>query len=105
MDTKKVAVLGDGDSIIGFKTLGIDTFSVSDVEAPLKIHELAKEDYGIIFLTEDIAPSCEEAAARYKTVAFPAIIIIPGNSGSSGTGLAKVKKNVERAIGFDMLFG
>ncbi len=104
MMERKVAVVGDHDSVMGFKTLGLNTFGVTAEQAPIKIHELAKQNYGIIFLTENVADVCAEAIDRYKNTTYPIITIIPGNAGASGAGLMKVKKNVEKAIGFDMLF-
>jgi V/A-type H+-transporting ATPase subunit F len=100
----KIGVMGDADSVMGFKTLGIDTFSVTDEEAPRMIHKLAREKYAVIFITEKTARLASEAVSRYKNVAYPAIIPIPGNYGTTGLGMAALKANVEKAIGVDILF-
>lgn len=101
----KIGVIGDADSVMGFKTLGIDTFAVTADEAPRLIHKLAKEKYAVIFITEKTAILASEAIGRYKDVAYPAIIPIPGNYGTTGLGMAALKANVEKAIGVDILFG
>lgn len=106
MYMSKIGVIGDRDSILGFKTLGLDIFPVTDTEnAGRLIHRLAKEDYAVLFITESIAKDLEEAIERYKAVPYPAIILIPNNQGSIGLGIQGVKDNVEKAIGADILFG
>ncbi len=100
----KIAVLGDKDSVLGFKALGLDVHPVETVEAAKKIlHRLAKENYAVIYLTEQFACHMEEELARYKDELTPAIILIPGKEGSLGIGMANVKKAVERAVGADIL--
>lgn len=101
----KIGVIGDADSVMGFKALGIDTYSVTAEEAPRMIHKLAKEKYAVIFIAEKTARLASEAISRYKSVPYPAIIPIPGNYGSTGFGMAALKANVEKAIGVDILFG
>jgi len=101
----KIGVIGDADSVMGFKALGIDTYSVTAEEAPRMIHKLAKEKYAVIFITEKTARLAAEAIGRYKSSPYPAIIPIPGNYGSTGLGMAALKSNVEKAIGVDILFG
>ena len=87
----QIAVLGDKDSVMGFKALGLTVFPVDDVEqARHTLHRLAREDYA-----GDIA--------RYKDELTPAVILIPGKEGSLGLGMANIKKSVERAVGADIL--
>ena len=100
----KIGVMGDPDSVMGFAAVGLDVFPVEPEDAGYKLHELAK-DYAVLFVTEGIAACASEAIDRYKTVPYPAVIIIPGNAGSTGLGLKHVRENVEKAIGIDMLFG
>ncbi len=100
----RMGVLGDADSVLGFKAAGLDVFPVTDPEtASRTLHRLAKE-YAVIFVIEQTALGMEEAIARYKSQAFPAIIPIPGSKGPTGMGLKNVKHNVEKAIGADILF-
>lgn len=83
----KIAVLGDRDSVLGFKALGLDTFFVESAdEARHTLHQLAKETYAIIYITEQLAADIPADIARYKTTATPAVILIPGKTGSLGLG-------------------
>jgi V/A-type H+-transporting ATPase subunit F len=100
----KIAVLGDKDSVLGFKALGLDVFPVESVEqAKSTLHRLAREDYAVVYLTEQLARFMGDELERYKDELTPAIILIPGKEGSLGIGMANVKKSVERAVGADIL--
>ena len=103
----KIAVVGDKDSVLGFKALGLDVHSVDSVdsvdEAKKAVHSLAKENCAIIYLTEQLAAQMQAEIARYKDSLTPAIILIPGKEGSLGIGMANVKTAVERAVGADIL--
>ncbi len=99
----KIAALGDKDSVLGFKALGLDVAAVESVEeARTSLHKMAKEDYAVIYLTEQLASQLEPEIARYKDNLTPAIILIPGKEGSLGIGMDLVTKNVIRAVGADI---
>ena len=100
----QIAVLGDKDSVRGFKALGLTVFPVDDVEqARHTLHRIAKEEYAVVYLTEQLAAQMPADIARYKDELTPAIILIPGKEGSLGLGMANIKKSVERAVGADIL--
>ena len=100
----KIAVVGDQDSVLGFKALGLDVFPAESVEEAKKtLHRLAKEDYAVVYLTEQLAQYMNDELDRYKDELTPAIILIPGKEGSLGMGMANIKKSVDRAVGADIL--
>ena len=100
----KIAVLGDKDSVLGFRALGLDVFPAENAEQARPIlHRLAKEGYAIIYLTEQLAAGLGAEMARYKDELTPAIILIPGKEGSLGIGMENIKTAVERAVGADIL--
>ena len=100
----QIAVLGDKDSVMGFKALGLTVFPVESLEqARTTLHRIAKEDFAVVYLTEQYAAQMQADIARYKDELTPAIILIPGKEGSLGLGMANIKKSVERAVGADIL--
>ena len=102
----KAGIIGDGVSVLGFKAVGLDIFPCSTAEEAKKILlEIAKEEYAIIFITENMAKDMQDVTNRYKEKLLPAIVPIPGVDGNYGVGLEKLKKSVERAVGVDILFG
>ena len=100
----KIAVLGDRESVMGFKALGLDVITAETVEeAKRTLHELAKENYAVIYLTETLAKDMADVLERYKDQLRPAIILIPGREGSFGIGMANIQSAIERAVGADIL--
>ena len=52
-----MAVIGDKDSVMLFKAVGIDVFYETDGDrANRQIKQLAREGYGVIYLTETLYP-------------------------------------------------
>lgn len=100
----RIAVIGDPDSVLGFKALGLEVCPAEDVEqARQAIHRMAKENYAILYLTEQLAAQLQSEIARYQDALTPAIILIPGKEDSLGIGMANVTNAVERAVGADIL--
>ena len=103
--TYSIAVIGDWESVMGFRALGLDTYPVTSVEEARKtVHDLAKTDCAVIYLTETLAKNMADVLARYKDNIQPAIILIPGVAGNTEQGIRSVKQSVEKAVGSDILF-
>ena len=100
----KIAVLGDRDSVLGFRALGLETYFCETTEdARRTLHRLAGGgEHAIIYITEQLAQFLQGEIDRYKDAVTPAIILIPGKGGSLGIGEAQVQSAVERAIGADI---
>ena len=100
----KIAVMGDRDSVLGFKALGLDVYFVEEAdEARHTLHRLAREDYAIIYVTEQLSTRIAADIARYKDCVTPAVILIPGKEGSLGIGMRNLENSVMRAVGADIL--
>ena len=100
----KVAVIGDKDSILAFKALGVEVYTAIDgTDAKKTIKDLAKKEFGVIFITEDLAKEIPSTIDKYREEMTPAIILIPSNKGSMGIVLADINKSVEKAVGANIL--
>ena len=101
---KKIGVVGDKDSVLAFKALGIDVFPVvEDEEARKTIDKLAMTGYAVIFVTEHVAKNIEETIERYTRQVLPAVILIPSNQGTLNIGKQRISDNVEKAVGVNIL--
>lgn len=101
----KIGILGEGDSVLGFMSIGFVAVPVKDEqEARRALHRLAAEDCAVIFVTEAYAEPLAEDIAKYKDSLTPAVVVIPGAGGSRGIGMAALRAAGERAIGADILF-
>ena len=101
---KKIGVVGDKDSVLAFKALGIDVFPVVGAdEARIAVDKLARDDYAVIFVTEQVAVEIEETINRYTKQILPAVILIPSNQGTLNIGMKKISDSVEKAVGVNIL--
>ena len=61
MASYRIAVVGEKDSVLGFQALGLDVFPAGGADqARTALHRLAKENYAVIYLTEQLAANLEE---------------------------------------------
>lgn len=101
--TYKAAVIGDRQTILGFRALGLTAVEAADgQQAAKELHRLAKERYAIIYITEQLAAQMPEAIARYIEVPEVAVIPIPSKGGTLGIGEREMHQAVERAVGADI---
>ncbi len=102
----KIALMGDKDSIIGFKLLGVDLFPVNEPAEAIKLlNKIANEKYAVVFITEKIASEMMSVIEELQRVSTISFTVVPGKLGNKNIGLTLLKKNIEKAIGKDILFG
>lgn len=114
-DKYSIAIVGNKDTILGFKALGLNTFNAnSGAEASQVLQNLKAENvklndgetrpkYAIIFITEDLATQIpKDDYKKLSQDALPAIIPVPGSQGASGYGIRRIGKMVEQAVGSDI---
>jgi len=100
----KIAVVGDRDTILGFKAAGFEVYEAADADKTRRtVDSLAKNGYGVIFITERAASLIPETISRYDREPVPAVILIPDTRGSLNTGMDRIAKNVEKAVGTNIL--
>lgn len=100
----KIGILGNKDVTAGFKNLGVEVIEIdSSKNFYDNLEIIKKRDFGIVFITEDLADGNEEIINKADQDVTPAFVIIPGIKGSQGIGIKKLKKTIEQAIGSDIL--
>ncbi|MDD4840043.1 MAG: V-type ATP synthase subunit F [Clostridia bacterium] len=99
-----IAVVGDKDSVLAFKAIGLEVFPVSnESEARDTVKQLARS-YEVIFITDKLAKKIDNLLVRYKARPYPVVVPIPSAEGSNGFGIDGIREDVEKAIGVDILF-
>ncbi len=102
----KIAVVGEKATSMGFRSVGFEVLECDtreQIERALPAWQRAVRR-GV--LTEQALAKAPGIIDKYKNARIPAIIPIPvGGTGTLGIGMANVRKNVERAVGADILFG
>ncbi len=100
-----MGVVGERDVVLAFKAMGM---KVMPAETPAAVSsavfQLAEEGIPVIFITEQAARMAPETLERYKAFVSTVLIPIPGSQGTDGFGMQRVKANVDKAIGADILF-
>ncbi len=101
----KFAVIGDSESVSAFMAIGAAVYKVSDeYEAADVLRQISKTDqYAVILVTENYAAKMESLMQKLKEQPYPAVLSIPGATGSNGFGMAGVRRDVEKAVGVDIL--
>lgn len=96
----KVAVIGDKESVLIFRAVGVDVFTPRTTdEMRNTVDTCAKTGYGVIFITEQMAAQIPTTVNRYRGEFKPAIILIPNNTGTLGKAREDIRLNVEKAVG------
>ncbi len=101
----KIGLIGDRDTIMGFRALGLETYEVitrEDTTAALQ--SVMKEDYALIFMTERTYALVPDLLREFRERSLPVINIIPDNRGNLGLGMKRMRSMVEKAVGADILF-
>lgn len=101
----KIGVIGDKQSVQGFKAVGLNVFDcISKEDAKETLQKIIKDDYAIIYVIDSLYDEIKDTIYEYNEMRLPAIIPIPGMKGSNGIGMQNIKRAVEKAVGADILF-
>lgn len=88
----KIGIIGEKKSVLGFKALGLEAFSVDDLD------KINLDDFAVLFITEDIDK--QKVDFLFKRT-MPAVLTVPGLKPSSKR--SDLKLILERALGSDMI--
>jgi V/A-type H+/Na+-transporting ATPase subunit F len=95
-----MAIVGDSTSVMGFRPLGIDIYAFAEAESMREAFPgILAGGHDIIFITEEFYEAVSDLAAPLKEAPLPAIVPIPGVSGSMGLGRRKIDALIEMAVG------
>lgn len=99
-----VGVVGDRDSVIGFRALSMTVLEAKNPEeAGQHLRNLVAEGFAVIFVTEALAEGNREYLQSIRSQKLPAVIPIPSLTGTTGLGMRQVRESVRRAAGMDLL--
>lgn len=100
----RVGILGNKQSILAFRALGLETFSAGSVSEIEKAKEItSSNDFAILFITEETAQQFKKEIAPFFERTSPAVLVVPGLGDEMGEGEKSLKMILERALGSDIL--
>lgn len=100
----KIAIVGDGDSIMVFKAAGVTTFPAEDEKTAREALRRAAKEHSVILITEELARPLGDYLKRFDEAPYPVVLPIPSGKGSTGYGEEFLRAAMERALGVDVLF-
>jgi V/A-type H+-transporting ATPase subunit F len=100
----RMGAVGEEDAILAFKAIGAEAIpAVTPDQVASALHRLSRAGVPVIFITEQSAQMAPEALSQYERSPDVAVIPIPGVRGSDGYGMRRLRENVIKAIGADIL--
>ena len=106
MNGYKIAVIGDRESVMGFRALGIDVFPADETNAKAVFTGVVRAEdpaYAILYITEELTIPLRTEIDALKDELIPAIIPIPSKNGTLHLGMNALSSVVERAVGSNIL--
>lgn len=101
----KLGAIGNRSSVLALKALGMNVIPTENAEDTSKaIFTMYKAGINLIFITEKEAEEASEAIEHFRNDYKLSIIPIPSSNGSTNYGMNCIKKNVEKALGADIIF-
>ena len=96
----KVAVVGDGTSVAGFRPLGFEVFVLEEPGAVRDVWKrLVSGEFAVVMVTEPVWAELGELAEDVVACAVPALTERPGAGSTGGVGQEKLDRAIVRALG------
>ena len=105
----KIAIIGPSDTVSGFKAMGVEAFDAQTGEQALEhIREIKQqtldpqsiERFAVVCVIEDLLIDVDQTEfAKVVHGPLPAVIALPGPSGSTGIAIERLRRLAEQAVG------
>jgi V/A-type H+-transporting ATPase subunit F len=105
MIKSKIAVIGDRDTVAGFRMVGVNEWFTpkSPAETRDKLLEFFRDPHmGLVIITEPLAKQVENTVNQLASSPVPVIMLIPDRHGATGTHDAVLKEMIRRAVGIEI---
>jgi len=101
----KVAVIGDEDTVVGFRLAGVlkAEVAVDGASARRALVEFSRDsDISLIIITERLAEQVRDVIEELSTRPYPVIVEIPDKRGRLEGRVSPLRKLVKQAIGVEL---
>lgn len=106
---KKMAVVADEDTAIGFSIVGIEPYAIRDTVHGMEVVEEIygngekRDQYIILFVDEAVVQENRERINELrKKYLYPILTVIPSKAGTTGESRELIQGMIERAVGFNI---
>ena len=99
----KTGVLGPRRQIMAFHALGLETVFAENTEtARQEFSRMLREEYALIYLSEDLLPALRDQVEQCSAQPLPAVILLPAAEGGTSAAAELLREAVLRAVGADI---
>lgn len=105
MASDKIAVIGDRDTVTGFRMVGVSESAVpkSPEETRQALLGFFRDpQMGLIIITEPLAAEVEDTILELSESPVPVILLIPDRQGATGAYETVLKELIRRAVGIEV---
>lgn len=103
MTRPAIAFIGDADSVQGFRALGVEALVPTSAEEAVRLfRERVRNGTAVILVVEDLLDALGEEIAATADAPLPAVVVLPGITGSQGRATEVIRRLVIRAVGVDL---
>lgn len=100
----KVAFIGDADSVLGFRALGVETVvPEGEDDAREQFRRLVREKTSVIMVTEDLMDQLQEQIEETVHMPVPSVVVLPGIGGTQKKGEHTIRELIIKAVGVDLM--
>lgn len=105
MVSDRIAVIGDRDTVTGFRMVGVRESSVPTTPQETRkilLNYFRNPRMGLIIITEPLATQVEDTILELSEAPVPVILLIPDRTGSTGAYETVLKELIRRAVGIEI---
>jgi V/A-type H+-transporting ATPase subunit F len=105
MSSDKIAIIGDRDTVTGFRLVGVSESAIPaspDETRELLLQYFRDPAMGLIMITEPLAEAVEDTIVELSQAPVPVILLIPDRDGSTGAYETVLKELIRRAVGIEI---
>jgi V/A-type H+-transporting ATPase subunit F len=105
MQSDEIAIIGDPDTVTGFRMVGISNYA--QPESPAATRQVLMDFFrdpqmGLILITEPLAKDVEETIMELSAAPVPVIMAIPDRQGPTGTYEEILRELIRKAVGIEI---
>jgi len=105
MVSDKIAVIGDRDTVTGFRMVGVRESSIPttpDETRKALLDYFRDPSMGLIIITEPLAEKVEDTILELSEAPVPVILLTPDRQGTTGAYETVLKELIRRAVGIEI---
>ena len=105
MSSNKIAVIGDRDTVTGFRLVGVNECAIPNTPEETRnyLYQYFRDPcMGLIMITEPLAAEVDETIVELSQSPVPVILLVPDRDGTTGAYEAVLKELIRRAVGIEI---